>query len=219
MSLRFFCVLLLLPTALVADNCLECVLGVYDDAGLTQNFGVWDVGSESTKDIWIGIEYGGTSGLDGLTGIEFSVYGLPDSLVSLRVYPLDNPPIVLGNIRAPEDVTECTQAKPCGMNVAWSHCLRGNRALLEISMTSSIPIADDTVIRVFRRFPSRNPEYEAVLFTQCDFPEFTMTRVTGGCYVLNPTVPPGATVDGCALTPVVVVEQETWSKIKELYRD
>jgi hypothetical protein len=72
------------------------------------------------------------------------------------------------------------------------------------------------VLKVYRRFPSTNPTVESQMFTQCNAPEFTQTRVTGGCFVINPTGVPGDTIDGCQL--ITPVAPTTWSTIKSLYR-
>ena len=62
---------------------------------------------------------------------------------------------------------------------------------------------------VKRKYPTSNPIYHTPLIVGCDAPFYTVHRVTGGCYIMNPT---GAPVPcGVAVTP------RTWTEVKSLY--
>lgn len=77
-----------------------------------------------------------------------------------------------------------------GMIVAWAQCLRARSR------------AVNPVFHVLRLFPPSSPIVPFPQFLQCDSPEFTRTTVTGGTYILNPSV---------------AVESESWSRVKALY--
>ncbi|UCE02892.1 MAG: hypothetical protein JSW67_01440 [Candidatus Latescibacterota bacterium] len=221
--LATFSVLLLVPAMVSAqDNCLDCTLGIYATTDLSENFLNWTPSAtDFQKTIFVGINYDETSGLSALTGVELSIqYGdLKANVASVNFQELDNPAVVLGaDESAPADTTShgCTEQSACGKSIAWASCLPGNRAVAQISIIAFTPLPDDLVIRVLRRFPSTNPTVQSPLFTQCDGPLFTKTRVTGGCFVFNPTVGPGGMVDDCEIK--VPVAPNSWSKIKSLYR-
>ncbi|MFQ5598982.1 MAG: hypothetical protein ACE5G2_00355 [Candidatus Krumholzibacteriia bacterium] len=182
------------------DECFGCVLGVYDDIDLTRNSGIV---TGTTKDVFLGIKYDPNAGFDGLKAVEFSITGLSSFIVTKE--PFDNPTVALGEPAAPAD----TLVGSGGMNLAWANCLNGDRALMKMTLIILGAVDDNTVLQVVRKFPRSNPNADQH-FNQCDDPAFTITRVTGGCYVLNPvgTLP-------CS----VAVEESTWSAIKTLYRN
>jgi hypothetical protein len=213
--------LLGLPAVVMAQvNCPGCTIGVYDSSNTRQNFGYWDVGSVPTKDIFINIDYDPASGISGLTGIELSISGLPSGPIGASTQWFPEPAALIGaNIRTPVDTTGTLEG---GMNVAWDNCLADARNIGQITMFSVAPIGTDHVIRVLHKFPPSNPEFPRLLFNQCDGPAFTKTSVTGGCYVLNPSVPnpcspPGQIINGCEIHCLSVTAR-TWSGIKQLYR-
>jgi len=207
--------LLGLPAVVMAQvNCPLCTIGVYDSSNTRQNFGFWETGS-FTKEVFINIDYDPASGISGLTGIELSISGLPSGPIGASVQWFPAPAATIGSdIRTPADTTGTLEG---GMNVAWDNCLADARNLGSITMASVAPIGTDRVLRVLHKFPPSNPEFPRLLFNQCDAPAFTKTSVTGGCYVINPTVPCGQTVGGCVLR-CDAVDSKTWSEIKSLYR-
>ena len=199
------------------STCWDCTLGIFDSDALTANYGTWDTGTSPTKKFYLGITYDPTSGYDGLSGVEFSIQGLP-SAFSPSTVVLDGGFIIPAqpdSILAPPDTTAV--GAQGGVNVTWTQCLTGNRALVEITAVNLDPIPNNTVIRVLRKFPPLSPEVPQVLFVACDFPIQTKVASRGGCYVLNPTVNPGETIDGCTLLGNPV-SRSTWSTVKALYR-
>ena len=196
------------------QSCPGCVLGIYDANDLVHNYGTFE---GFQKKLYVGIKYDPNSTYDGATGIELSIQGLPDLAVAPSFAILNNGIKVGDLITTPADTTDPSAVG--GWNVVWSECQAGNQVFIEITLITFDPIPNDTVIRVLRKFPPTNPTALSVLFTQCDTPFFTVTTMTGGCYVLNPTVEPGQAVGDppCTLngTPVTAT---TWSGIKQLFR-
>jgi hypothetical protein len=193
--------------------CPDCIIGVYDDVDLAKNYGTW---TSATKSFFLGIRYGPSSGYESLSGIEFSIDGLP-VMWSPLVTPLNGGIRIGGSLHTPPDTTAAGAAG--GWAVAWPVCQTGNIALVEFTLVSFDPIQNDLVIRVHRRFPSLSTP--SVLFTTCEFPVFPKVRVTGGCYVVNPTVRVGESVGDppCTLwADTTPIEARTWSQVKELYR-
>lgn len=222
MRLRVFIVLLTFPSFALAQgpstDCPGCVLGIFDDQSLTQNFGFWDPATGSPlKTVWVGILYPSDSELGHVQGIELSVDGILDSAfggptVTVLDQPVTTPPH--SDIRTPDDETNGTG----GISVGWTHCIVGSRALIKIDMLSLSPVPNDIVLTVRRKFPPSNPMATSPLLSQCNTPIFTSTTVTGGCYVINPTVEPGEVVGGCTLAEPTSVKSRPWSTIKRLYR-
>ncbi len=191
--------LLLAPgiTLAQADDCPGCELGIYDNPELSRNFGFWDTNVTPLKSIWVGIRYDATvpPNIQELTGIELSIDGIPVSPFPPSFTGIPDPTVVVGtDIRTPDNEISGTG----GINMAWNICLRGNRALIRIDMLSFTNVGSDVVIQVRRKFPPASPFAPVPLFTRCDSPNFTLTTVTAGCYVLNPTVVPGGNVADCA---------------------
>ena len=220
MRLRIFIVLLTFPSLALAqgpsEDCPGCVLGIFDDQALTQNFGFWDPSTGSPlKTAWIGILYPSDSELGQLQGVELSVDGIPEGAFGGFIVldqPVTTPPY--GDIRTPDDETSGTG----GIGVGWNHCIVGSRALIKIDMLSLSPVPNDIVLTVRRKFPPSDPLATRPRFSQCNTPIFTSTTVTGGCYVINPTVEPGEVVGGCTLAETTSVKSGPWSTIKRLYR-
>jgi hypothetical protein len=203
-----------LAQAQVSD-CWECVLGIYDDQALTRNFGSWDPTVSPTKDLWFGIKYDPNSGVDRLAGFEFSVMGLGDLLFAvIRPYACDTCPP--NTIEAPGDTTTGTG----GISEGVIGCSENSRALLLLTLLSFDPAPEDHVLTVLRRFPSTVEGVQSPLIRLCDRPEFTPIRVSGGCYVLNPSDPtPGTVIDGCELvSETTAIQEGNWSHIKALFR-
>jgi hypothetical protein len=215
-------VLMMLPMSLFAQGeiteCPGCLLGIFENPELTQNFGIWDLElTGPSKSLWVGIMYDPAVPLNGLTGVELSISGIPESpFGGAQFSGIPEPTIVIGSaIETPADTTG-----EGGVNMVWNQCLPENRAVIKIDMLSLSPVGDDIVLRVMRKFPPGSDEFPQELFTQCNAPQFTKTIVTGGCYVINPTVGEGGMVDGCVLEVFVdAVEENTWSHVKALYRD
>ena len=97
-----------------SEQCANCLLGLFDDIELTQPF---VEGSGASKDIYLGIKL--ADGFVGFTGVEFSIQGLEDFIVSHEV--LQDPIIALGTPLAPLDSLFGTG----GMNIAWADCVIG----------------------------------------------------------------------------------------------
>ncbi len=219
MRLTVLLLVLLVPSVAFAQgvDCPGCVMGVFDDSGLSRNFGFWDSSTDPLKTVWVGILYDPSADINGLTSIEFSVDGTA-GFCSFG-YPcfrgIIDPVITIGTTTAAPDDKENGQG---GVTMAWNQCLEGNRALVRIDLLRLDAIPNDLVLRVTHKFPPSNPVYASPMFTRCDGPIFTPTTVTGGCYVINPTVGPGETVGDCTLMETSSVESTAWSMIKLLYR-
>jgi hypothetical protein len=215
--------LLGLPAVVMAGvSCPICTIGVYDSANTRQNFGFWPAG-DFFKDIWVSIDFDPARGISGLKGIELSISGLPSGPFGASDQWFPGPAASIGSdIRTPADTTGTAEG---GKNIAWDNCLEDARNLGQITMFSVAPVGSDRVIRVLHRFPPSSPEFPRLLFNQCDAPIYTQTAPTGGCYVLNPSVPDpcsptGQIINGCeihCLAPIAVTAK-TWSRIKQLYR-
>jgi hypothetical protein len=202
-----FALILSLPTQARSgggpDYCADCVLGLFDEPGMLNNFG--DIIPFSPKNLGFKV----APPVQGLALIEFSISGLrqaEDGILVLSVDGVTNPlpTIILGVVQAPVDTTPGS-SQAGGMDVAWSACIVGSQALLRIQILTFAPIPDGKRLAVLHRFPPANPAYglEHPIIDLCDSPNFTAVLVRGGDYILN---------------PVVRVEGETWSGIKKLYR-
>ena len=200
------------------ESCPICVLGIYDAEDLRSNCGTF---TGFQKRLYLGIKYDASAGYDGATGIEFSILGLPPTLIE-PTFTIRNDGTKVGDfIMTPADTTDPSATG--GWNVAWVDCQPGNQVFLDITLVSFDPIPDDTVIRVLRKFPSTNPMAQSTLFTQCNPPFFTATTVRGDCYVLNPSEQtlvaqqvgdPPCYLGAC----MTAVEANAWSHIKQLFR-
>jgi len=202
-------------------SCPGCEIGIYNDARLCRNFGTFGDFAIFADTLYLGVKYDPSSSFDALTGIEFSVHGMPTQGLPLGWTVRDGgtavgPPTPA----APADTTTGTG----GWNVVWPECQPGNRVVVQISMVSFDPFPNNTVIRILHRFPPLDRTFPYPLFTQCDVPYFTKTSVRGGCFVLNPDPalrpgdsvgnPPCLLVDRC----FIAVDSATWSGVKALYR-
>jgi hypothetical protein len=202
--------LIALPVAGWAqENCFDCVLGIYDDEQLTRNFGTIEQGVP--KDVYVGLKL--TGGLVGVTGIELSITGISllDNLFIVEFVGLPQADAVVGTtVEAPADTTASSSGTG-GVNLAWSVCQEGsNRAIARLTLLALGPVAPDHVLRVLRKFPTSDPAWLTPILVKCDPPDYTPVRLTGGCYVANPTGNP----TGCQLP----VAEGTWSGVKELFR-
>ena len=214
--------ILMVPVSSFAQitNCPNCVLGVFDDQMMTQNFGIWAAPASPAKTVWVGILYDpATKGeLNGFTGVELSVDGIPAGPFGDPGFNgVPDPTVTIGStIVTPDDEVAGTG----GVNMAWDTCLQGDRAMIRIDMLSLDAVPSDIVVQVRRKFPPGSPSFPQQLITQCNAPIFTSTLVTGGCYVINPSVGVGQTVNGCTLVRyITAVEKNTWGRVKALYRD
>lgn len=107
------------------DSCSQCVLGIWDDPGLSSNVG--EIVSSQPKDIYVGIKF--AEGFDETIGISFSVGGLSPFLV-LGVEPLVASTVVIcDDVSAPADTSQIG-----GCTFFWPSCLVGNQALLRITL-------------------------------------------------------------------------------------
>ena len=211
--------ILTIPTLLAAQGvqCPGCVIGVFDDPGLSRNFGSWDASTAPVKSVWVGITFDPASQLGHMTGVEFSVDGIGPfcSLESgcLHFDGLVEPSFTIGpTVASPDD-----EQGGVGVDIAWVYCLSGDRVFARLDLSSDGPVPNDLVLRVKRKFPPGNPALPYPYFTTCDF-IFAPVTVSGGCYVINPTAGPGGVVEGCALVETTSTFPATWSLIKALYQ-
>jgi hypothetical protein len=202
--------LLVLPSfAFAVEDCYTCVLGLFDEEQLVHNTGTIAADPGSQKDIYLGIKF--TEPQTGLTGIEFSVFGIEQSgLLLLSSDALIPEALRIGAISAPTDTSAATTLDG-GSSINWASCLGGTQALLRISLLALGPVTSDTVFEVKRKYPTTDPTWHTPAFFKCDGPNFTTVRVTGSCYVLNPS---GSAVPGCS----VAVAPQSWTHIKGLFR-
>jgi len=212
-ALTILCSLLLVPSlALAQVDCPECVLGLWDEQGLVNNFGAMAAGTP--KDIFLGVTV--PAGETGLTGVEFSIAGMrqvEDGILVLSVTPIPAA-TVIGSVQAPAD-TSMSSTGTGGANIAWSECQGisgGSLAIARIQLLSFTPVVDK-VFKVKRKYPVSNMmnyPFNAVL-VRCDFPVFTTVKMREGCYIAGYS---GAPLANCS----VAVEEETWSGVKQLFR-
>jgi hypothetical protein len=182
------------------DNCFECVLGIWDDPVLSTNLG--EIVAGQPKDIYIGIKFAG--GFGETSGISFSVAGLREFLVT-RVERIVPSFVVFGDIWAPADTSMASQGTG-GMIVAWPGCLVGNQALLRVTILTFSEVTN-AVLKVKRKYPAPHLDIRTPVIHQCDRPVYTLTRVTGGFYILNWNGDPSVGLEGA-----------TWTTVKHLYR-
>lgn len=206
--------LLLLPAPAVAqvENCFDCVLGIFDDRALASCSGTVEAGIP--KDIYVGIRFDAAGRFTSLSGIEFSIAGLGSDILLTWDWPglgydyTGAPP-------APAD-TSATSTGSGGMQIMWpGSCPSGSQALALFTIISFRPLAD-RVLQIKRRYQVAASGWRTPVFLQCDAPTNTPTRVSGGCYVINPSAGTRPPCDP-SCTPVAV-QVETWTGIRTLYR-
>jgi hypothetical protein len=116
-ALTILCSLLVVPSLVLAQaDCPECVLGLWDEQGLVNNFGAMSAGVP--KDVFLGLKVPPSE--TGLTGIEFSIDGIrsvEDGILVVGVTPIPAA-TVIGSPVAPSDTT-ATTAETGGANIAW----------------------------------------------------------------------------------------------------
>ena len=217
--MQFLVVILVLivpGVALAQEQCPGCVMGVFDDAELSRNFGFWDATNQPVKTIWVGVKF--DTYINEMVGVELSVDGIgefcPGPADCFSFSGLVEPSVTIGpTIASPDDKTNGVG----GVNIVWDRCLVGDRAFVKVELSSSNPIPSDVVLRVTRKFPPSDIRFPEPLFTGCGliFPRVT---ITGGCYVIDPSVRPGETVEDCTLAETTAVESLAWSMIKLRYR-
>jgi hypothetical protein len=198
--LSWLVLLNLTQQAWAIDSCSQCVLGIWDDPALSSNVG--EIVPGQPKDIYVGIKF--AEGFDEIVGISFSVDGLSPFLVA-GVEPIVPTAIACGGINAPAD-TSMTSHGVGGCVFAWPGCLVGNQALLRVTLLTSSNVTNG-LLQVKRQYPPPHPDVRTPVFSQCNSPQFTPTRVKGGYYILNWNGDPSVRVDGA-----------TWSVVKRLYR-
>ena len=96
-----------------------------------------------------------------------------------------------------------------------SSCLEGNVALMKLVLYA-VEDLEDHVLVIKRSYPTTNSAWQTPVLVRCDPPQYSVARVSGGCYLLNPS---GAALD-CAsmLHGELAVNQTSWSGLKQLYR-
>ena len=205
---------LALPTLALAQtqDCPSCVLGIFDGPNINNTTNCGTIGVGTPKDVYVGIRLSGTE--TGVTGLEFSIAGM-DGLLLIGTEALTPAALTLGSPPAPAD-TSATSIGTGGLNMAWATCLSGSQQLIKLSLLSFGPQADK-VLKVMHKFPPSNLNFNLKpVFSRCDGPTFTTVRISGGCYVLNPSEPGGVPGCACYSTPV---EAKTWGAMKRLYQN
>ena len=203
------CVVGFMPILAIADDCFECVLGIWDDEALTTNQGTILPGEP--KEIFVGVKL--REDIESISGVEFSIAGVDDDdLLLIGAVPLGPRALVWGLAPAPPDTSD-TSDQVGGVTVAYSQCVPSHQALLKLTVYTTHDLTDKVLV-VKRSYPSTNPNFHTPVFMACDGPYFTMTRLSGGCYVLNPS---GNVMD-CLHPNVVAVEEKTWGGVKNLFR-
>lgn len=199
----------LVPAAALAEDCFDCVLGIWNDEALTVTRGTITPGEP--KEVFVGVKL--REGIESIAGVEFSIAGLADEdLLLIGAVPLGPRALVWGLVPSPPDTTAITTQQG-GLTVAYSVCVPSHQALMKLTLYTTHDLTDK-VLRVKRSYPSTNSNFNTPLFMACDAPNYTMTRLSGGCFVLNPS---GQIVD-CSDNQAVAVVSETWGGVKNLYR-
>ena len=184
-------------------DCPSCVLGLWDDAALTQSFGT--LAPFTLKQFYLGTKLSAEE--PGLTGIEFSISGWDPQVLALQLMEsVTSPPanIMMNLPMAPVDTTQTG-----GMNVAWPACIVGSQALLRFTVVWMNPVPPvNLVLQVRHRYPPSNTRYGLAgpVLVDCTQPPpegWIAVRIAGGSYVFN---------------PVVQAEGRTWGVVKGLYR-
>jgi len=220
-ALLIFVLILLIPKLARAQDvqCPGCVIGLFDDPGLSRNFGSWDASTEPVKSVWVGISYDPGHPSRHMTGVEFSIDGIGSSCPTVsgcfNFEGLVEPAVTIGlTVASPDD----KQDGVGGVNIAWGHCLVDDRVFVRLDLSSVGPVPNDVVLRVTRKFPPTSPTLPHPWFSTCDDFVFAPVTVSGGCYVINPTAGPGGRVEDCVLAESTPVAPPTWSLVKTLYR-
>ena len=150
--------------------------------------------------------------LGGLTGAEFSVYGLDQqpNLMILSYAPQGVGALVFGDAPwAPAD-TSATSTGTGGITMAWPECRMGTAVpLLQILIMALGPV-DPHPVEILRRFPPTHPTMPRPLVILCDGPWFTALSAASGCYWLNQPYACWLCVDA--------TEPQTWGGVKGLFR-
>jgi hypothetical protein len=131
----------------------------------------------------------------GLTGAEFKVTGMPPSWITI-VTPNPLSTLVLGD---PFDGV--------GVNIAFPVCQASFQVNLFTVTVVPLTVETEVTLTVTQRTPPLNPAYPCPLLTDCDI-FFSIVCVDGGQGFINSS-------RYCN----VPVEESTWGKIKELYRN
>jgi len=210
LSLLALCVV---PTIALAVDCPNCEMGIYDSPAMVQNWGVF---SGAQKTIHLGVKFD-PAVATGLAGVEFSVLGMTPTFLTIFTASA-GANVVLGDVNAPADLQDATGG---GLNVSWPTCqsaVNGQFVFGTVNLIALGAVPDDVVLTVHRKYPSTNAGIQFALFNQCDAPFYTATgNLKNGCFVINPTLPPGSIIGGCELSGTSV-EHKGWSALKALYR-
>ncbi len=145
--------------------------------------------------IYVGAVLGGDAATAGIVGAEFSLAGAdPAWITTVTPNPAAN--LTLGN------------PVVFGCNIAFPGCLPGPFVpLYTIQMTSPVAIPPHTFAIRYHLNPPHGPEFLCPLLLLCDV-HFTKLCVAGGQAFLNDPA------RFCA----VGVEQQTWTKVKSMFR-
>jgi hypothetical protein len=181
-------------------DCPSCVIGLWDDAAMTQPFG--NITRYVPKALYVGVKL--QDAMATFSAIELSITGLTpaDGASISSDQCLTNPSYsaMFGTWLAPADTTQVG-----GIIVSWSSCMPANTALFRLTMQWFGPTPVNRVLRVTHRYPPSNPCFglSNPIATACNPPWYDPYRVRGGSYVLN---------------PVVAIDGKTWGVVKELFR-
>jgi hypothetical protein len=173
----------------------SAVLGIYEDAALSQTHGIMDGPS---KELWIGVHFVNPVPGGGFTGAEFSIAGL-EAFALYTVEFLDSPAVVLGTLAAPADTLNGSG----GVDVAWPLCRPDGTVLARLTLYAPSPPQNQALV-VRRMYPPSNPLMSFPFLMPCDIP----------CYGCHVDVVPGT----YTLNPLVGTESATWSSVRQLYR-
>jgi hypothetical protein len=191
-------------------DCYDCVLGLYDDAALTRTRGTIVPGVP--KDIYLGLKL--AAGFEDAAAVEFSIAGFQDDdgLMLIGTWALGPRALIWGNVPAPADTTLDSEGDG-GATIAWSECRADDQALVRLTLYTS-RVLENKLLVIKRSYPPTSPHWKTPIFTQCDRPVYTVTRLSGACFVLNPGV---AGLNPCENPKLVAVESTSWTAMKRLY--
>jgi len=186
-------------------------IGVYLDAAGTQCDGTAMPGTPLDGSVWVNLAGSTTAGI---TGAEFRID--PADLTGDYVYVATSNPvanIVLGD-----------PFNSLGVNIGFPTCQdgatnSGRVQLFTFQVVDLSPSASqNNWLTLRQRFTPTNPNFRCALVTLCDSPAFTKVCLSApDSDHWRAVVNPGVGVSGnCS---PVAVEEGTWSKVKDLYRN
>jgi hypothetical protein len=193
------------PVLLQVEDCPACTLGLYDDLQMTRTTGTIEPFIE--KSLYLGITPADSFDLRYL---EFSIAGLAQDPRFIISFPYEPLPITIiqGSLAAPADTSVSTTGTG-GVTIWWLGCPRSG-ALMWLGFICLEPVVH-RVLEIKRRYPPSSPLWNTPVYFLCDPPAYTPTRISGGCFILNPTA-----CDACPCPTAVTTT--SWSIVKALFR-